>query len=207
MSDIQHDRVATGSIHLHVARAGVCDGKLLMFLHGFPESWVSWRPYLHAFVDDYLVVAPDHRGFNESERPLLVSDYEMRHVVADIHALVVHYGAERVTLVGHDWGGIAAWHFAAQHPEMLERLIVLNAPHPDFLQRAIFDDPAQRAASQYITRLCDPACETRLQGIGIETFWMSLFGEQFQRGRISLTDKEAAITAWSQPGALTAMLN
>jgi len=207
LATIHHDQVHTGSVRLHVARAGAAGSRLLMFLHGFPESWTSWRKYLDAFGGDFLAVAPDHRGFNDSDRPVAVADYEIGHVVDDIRALVAHYGAQRVTLVGHDWGGIAAWHFAARHAELLERLIILNAPHPDIFQRAFLSDPAQRAASQYMTRLRDPGCETRLQGVGIEAFWMSLFGEHFQRGRISQADKESAIAAWSQPGALTAMLN
>lgn len=222
LAEIHHDYVQGSQVRLHVARAGNKNGdsptksmvgnprKLIIFLHGFPESWVSWRPYLHALSDEYLVVAPDNRGFNESSQPASPADYQMPLIVADIHALAIYYGATEATpftLVGHDWGGMAAWHFAARYPKLLKSLVTLNAPHPDIFERAIYTDPAQHAASQYINRLRDPGCEARLQAIGLETFWMSLFAPHLARGSISITDKENQLRAWSQPGAITAMLN
>lgn len=162
---------------------------------------------LQDFGRDHLAVAVDNRGFGESDKPLEVNAYSMEQIVADIRAIAAHYRAESFTLVGHDWGGIAAWHFAARYPYLLDRLIVLNAPHPVLFQRKLLSDAAQRSASQYFHRLRDPGAEERLNAAGLSQFWMSLFGDHLKRGLMSEEDRDSYLSTWSQPGALTAMLN
>lgn len=204
---IPANRVSLGPVQLNVAQTGLANDALMVCLHGFPESHASWRVYMHAFADRFHVVAPDNRGFGASDKPVAISAYMMQSIVGDILALVSHIGKKPFTLIGHDWGGIAAWHFAAQYPELLKRLIVLNAPHPTIFQQALINDPKQRAASQYMNRFCDPSCEERLMATGLEVFWESLFGAHLARGAISEDDKRSHLECWSQPGALTAMLN
>jgi pimeloyl-ACP methyl ester carboxylesterase len=206
-SAISHEFVAVNNIRLHVSTAGQRGAQLVIFLHGFPESSRSWRRYLEAMSGNYFAIAPDNRGFGESDKPASVPDYRMENIVADISGLGAHYGASKFILVGHDWGGLAAWHFAARHPKKLLGLIVLNAPHPTLFQQAIFSHAGQRAASQYVNRFRDVTFEAQVQTMGLEKFWMLLFGAQLAAGQISQDDKASALKAWSKPGALTAMLN
>ena len=206
---IRHRQIDVGDVKLHLAEAGA--GDLVICLHGFPESWMSWRPQLESLGQEYMVVAPDNRGFNESGKPSRVEDYDMAHVTEDIRKIAAEYGVpgggRTFTLVGHDWGGIAAYYFAARYPGLLNGLVILNAPHPSIFQKQIIDNPAQRASSQYITRLRDSKMESRIEEMGIEAFWTQFFGGHFARGAISVADKGAWLNAWRQPGALTAMLN
>ncbi len=206
-STISHEFVVVNNIRLHVSMAGRRDAPLVIFLHGFPESSRSWRRYLEEMSGSYFAIAPDNRGFNESDKPASVSAYRMENIVADILGLAAHYGASKFILVGHDWGGLAAWHFAARHPKKLRGLIVLNAPHPTLFQQAIFSHAGQRAASQYVNRFRNPTFEAQMQTLGLEKFWMLLFGAQLAAGQISQDDKTHALKAWAKPGALTAMLN
>jgi pimeloyl-ACP methyl ester carboxylesterase len=123
----QHRDIITNSIRMHYVTLG--DGPLVVLLHGFPEFWFSWR-YQIPFIADlgYKVVAPDLRGYNDTEKPR--SGYDIATLLRDIVGLIRGLGYEKATIIGHDWGGGLAWAFAAEYPEMTERLIVMNAPHP-----------------------------------------------------------------------------
>lgn len=204
---ISHEFVVVNGVRLHVSMAGRRGAPLVIFLHGFPESSLSWREYLREMSGSYFTIAPDNRGFYLSDNPAAVADYRIEKIVDDIAGLAAHYGAAKFMLVGHDWGGIAAWHFAASHPQKLAKLVVLNAPHPTIFQQAIFSDAGQRAASQYITRFRDAATESKLQAMGLENFWTMLFGAQFAARQISADDKAQTLNGWAKPGAITAMLN
>jgi pimeloyl-ACP methyl ester carboxylesterase len=199
--------VQVNDVRLNVAQAGEENQDCIIFLHGFPESHLSWTPYLTAFSATHHVVAPDNRGFGDSDKPANVGDYDIQKMVADVCALIAHFSSTPITLVGHDWGGIVAWHVAALYPELLKRLVILNAPHPTIFRQTLINDEAQRAASQYINRLRDSGCEARIQAMGCETFWMSLFGAHLASGAISPAHKAKQVAAWGAPGALTAMLN
>jgi pimeloyl-ACP methyl ester carboxylesterase len=207
--------IAGHGVSLHAVELGANDDSnrdstakpLMLFLHGFPECWRSWRPIMRALCDAYFCVAIDNRGFGESDKPNDVAAYAMDNIVADIAAVIQAYGNRPTILVGHDWGGIAAWHFAAKHPEQLAALVLLNAPHPTLFQRALINNPAQQQASQYINRLRHTDAQTRINALGLEPFWMSLFGEHFKRGTMSAADKDYYLATWAKPGALTAMLN
>lgn len=119
-------------LSLHVVEAGPAEGPLLLLLHGFPEFWWGWRHQITPLAEcGYHVVVPDMRGYNLSDAPQEVSDYRLPTLVADVIALADSYGADRFRLVGHDWGGIVAWGVGIHHSERLERLVVMDAPHPD----------------------------------------------------------------------------
>jgi epoxide hydrolase 4 len=191
-------------IRLHYVTNG--EGKLILFLHGFPEFWYEWRRQLEEFGRDHQVVAMDMRGYNLSAKPVGVEPYRVKHIVADVAGLVEQLGHERFTLVGHDWGGVVAWRFAAEYPERLERLVIVNSPHPNIFQRELAENPRQRRASQYMLLLQSPDAERILFADDLAWLRQNDLTKELWRG-MSDEDVSAYLEAWSQPGALTAALS
>ncbi len=186
-------------IRLHYVAEG--QGPLMLFLHGFPEFWYAWKEQLAEFGRDHLAVAPDLRGYNLSDKPAEVEQYKVAHIVEDVRALASALnGGQPFTLVGHDWGGIVAWAFALAHPELLDRLIIVNAPHPAIFQRELTQNPEQQRASSYMLLFRDPKAERVLS----ENGYARLFNMTFP---MSEEERAAYLAAWSQPGALTGGLN
>ena len=148
----QFARLSNGT-RLHYASAGERGKPLILFAHGFPEFWYAWEAQLGAFGADYFAVAPDLRGFNLSDMPDEVSAYKARHLVDDLRLLAAHLGYEKFVLVAHDWGGALAWNLAIAFPQLLEKLIIINSPHPWLFLRALREDPAQQQSSQYMNWL------------------------------------------------------
>ena len=134
-------------VKLYFVQGG--EGELMLFLHGAPDSWTIYSSQLAEFSRDHMVVAPNLRGFAPSGQPEAVEAYAMPRLLGDVHALLRHFGRERCILVGNDWGGYTAWVFASAYPNLVERLVILNAPHPAILLREIRNSPAQIQASQY----------------------------------------------------------
>lgn len=205
MSDLTRIALSTG-VELDVAVVGDPSHPPVIMLHGFPESHRTWRHQIPALATDHFVLAPDQRGYARSSKPDGVQEYTPDKIVADLFALADHFGIERFTLVGHDWGGAVAWMAALGRPDRVERLIIVNAPHPLLFQRALFDDPEQRRASQYITRFRDTTIDTGLVGAGLERFFSSTFVQHLTNA-VAGHDKAAYLDEWAQPGAMTAMLN
>ncbi len=192
-------------IKLHYVSAGA--GKLMLFVHGWPEFWFAWKDQLPEFARDFHVVAPDTRGVNLSDKPPNVADYRAKHLVEDLRQLIGAVGHERAIVVAHDWGGAIAWNLAAWHPEVVEKLVILNSPHPIPYARELARNPEQQAASAYMNLLRDPKAERVLA----ENDFMRLF-RQFDGWQRSANPPDAATLAeyrkaWEQPGALTAALN
>jgi pimeloyl-ACP methyl ester carboxylesterase len=125
------------------------EGPLMLFLHGLPDNWTLYRSQLAEFSRDHMVVAPNLRGFAPSDQPEAVEAYTMPRLLGDVHALIRHFGREGCILEGDDWGGYVAWVFASAYPSRVERLIILNAPHPSIFLREVRNNPAQIQASQY----------------------------------------------------------
>ena len=123
-----------GGVKIHYATAGTGD-KLVILLHGFPEFWYSWRHQLVALSEDYTVVAPDMRGFNLSDKPKNVADYDIDKVVDDVTGLINHFGRKNAAVIGHDWGASVAWTLAMKHPEYLWKLGALQVPPPAVLRK------------------------------------------------------------------------
>lgn len=205
MKSMHRIALPTG-VSLDVATAGDPANPALFFLHGFPESHRTWRHQLAEFGRDHFCVAPDQRGFARSDKPEGVDAYAPDKPVADLIALADHFGIQRFTLVGHDWGGAIAWMAALQHPGRIDRLIILNAPHPQIFQRSLIDDPAQRAASQYIRAFRNPGVERHIDTIGLESFFDTSFAKHADPALLA-PEKPTYLDQWSQPGAITAMLN
>ncbi|QRQ85846.1 alpha/beta fold hydrolase [Cupriavidus oxalaticus] len=160
--EIRHQYVQLNGIRLHYAACGHADAPLLLFVHGFPESWMSWRAQLEAFGDHFHAVAVDTRGIGESTGPAAVDGYRARHMVTDLVALLDHLGVEKCVIVGHDWGGAIACALAFSHPERLHGLVMINAVHPDIYRRELVQNPAQQAASAYMTFFLEDDAEARV---------------------------------------------
>ena len=208
MTDLTCQRIplATG-VTLNVACAGPADGEPILFLHGFPESHRTWRHQLAGLSGRYRVYAPDQRGFAASDRPAGVENYQTDLIVADVTALADALGLDKFTLAGHDWGGAVAWTAALMHPYRVKRLVIVNAPHPLVFQKSLIDDPAQREASQYIRVLRSPAAEAAITGMGLETFLDRVMLAHADATKLPAEERQHYLDDWSQPGALTAMLN
>lgn len=191
---------------LHTLEAG--RGPLMMLLHGFPEFSGMWRAQLAHFSSRFHVVAPDQRGYNLSSKPAAVGDYRARPLVEDVLGLADALGHRRFTLVAHDWGGAIAWNVAAWHPERVERLVILNAPHPLTFLRELWHNPAQAEASRYMSLFRQPRAEALLSEDGYRRLRrMSVEAWGANGGDASPATLAAYLEAWSRPGALTAMLN
>ncbi len=208
MTDLTTSRIAlpTG-VTLNVASGGARGGEAIVFLHGFPESHRTWREIAPVLAEDYFVVVPDQRGFGASDKPLGVEQYKADRIVEDLIALADYLGLARFTLVGHDWGGAVAWLAALRHPDRLNRLVIVNAPHPYVFQKSLIEDAPQRAASQYITAFRSPGMEQGLAAMGLESFYAKTFASHADISRVSDEERAAYLADWSAPGALTAMLN
>jgi pimeloyl-ACP methyl ester carboxylesterase len=207
MPDFPLTRIAlpTG-VELDVAIAGDPANPPVVLLHGFPESHRTWRHQIPELARDHYVIAPDQRGFARSSKPEGVENYTPDKPVADLLALADHLGIGDFTLVGHDWGGAIAWMAALQNPGRIARLIIVNAPHPLVFQRALLDDTAQRAASQYVTAFRNPDFEKYIDRIGLEAFFDTSFARHAGAAPLA-PEKAAYLDEWGQPGAMTAMLN
>lgn len=203
---IRHDFAAVDGLRLHYAASGEAERPLILFLHGFPEFWYAWKNQLEAFGKEYLAVAPDLRGFNLSDKPEAVEAYRAKHLIADIGALARHFGKERFTLVAHDWGGAVGWSFAAAYPQLVERLIIINSPHPAIFQRDLAGNAAQQSASEYMNFFRLPKAERVLAENGYARL-MAMNAGWNGKPWMSEEDKAAYIEAWSQPGALSGGLN
>lgn len=203
--DIERVTLPTG-VALDVAVAGDRNDPAMILLHGFPESHRTWRHQIDEFARDHWVIAPDQRGFARSDKPGAVSDYTADHMVADLVALADQFRIWRFTLVGHDWGGAVAWMAALKAAGRIERLVIINAPHPLVFQRSLFDDREQRRASQYITAFRNPDFESHVGRIGLSAFFDTSFAPHADLDAMA-DEKPMYLDQWAQPGAFTAMLN
>jgi len=208
MSLLELDPIAlpTG-VTLAVQTGGPEDGEPILLLHGFPESHRTWRYVVPDLARDFRMIAPDQRGFGASDKPQEVEAYRTDRILEDLIALADALSLQRFTLVGHDWGGAVAWLAALRHPDRLSRLVIVNAPHPLVFQKSLFDDPAQRAASQYISAFRNPLMEHGIEAMGLETFFSKTFANHADVSLLSDEERQAYLDDWARPGALTAMLN
>ena len=202
---ITHEYADVNGVRLHYAKAG--KGKLVMFVHGFPEFWYEWKNQLMEFGQDYLAVAPDMRGYNLSSKPAELEKYQVKYMVEDLRALAEKLGHKKFTLVAHDWGGAIAWAFAIAHPDYLDKLVIVNAPHPGVFARELRENPAQQKASQYMLFFRSPQAEAQLSANNYAQLVQIVLGPGLKSGVFNEEDKKAYIEAWSQPGALTGGLN
>ncbi|NJC97525.1 MAG: alpha/beta hydrolase [Anaerolineales bacterium] len=206
--ELEHNYIETNGIKLHVVQAGPQSGVPVVLLHGFPEFWYGWRKQIPALVKEGCrVIVPDQRGYNLSDKPRGVKAYRMQELVNDMAGLVDALGYEKVNLVGHDWGGIVAWILGNKYPERLHKLGIMNAPHPAVMRKNLLHNLDQIRRSWYAILFQLPwipeagmrrdnwrGAERALRGSGkVHTF--------------TSEDMVKYKEAWSQPGAMTAMIN
>ena len=203
--EIEHGIARVNSIELHYAKCGA--GKLLLFLHGFPEFWYAWGKQLPYFASDFLAVAPDMRGYNLSSKPKEVDSYAINHLAADVRELADHFGAKKFYLAGHDWGGAVAWATAIAFPELVEKLVIINAPHPGLFMRELRENPAQQQASQYMRAFQEAGAEEFLSGNDFAALQTTVLQKGLEEGYFTAADREAYLEAWRQPGAIAGGLN
>nr|WP_277541951.1 alpha/beta fold hydrolase [Halomicroarcula sp. FL173] len=205
----RHDTVETNGVRLHAVTAGPEDGDLVVLLHGFPEFWYAWRHQIPALAEaGYRVVAPDMRGYNRSEKPAGVDAYHIDELVGDVAGLVDAFDRTSAHVVGHDWGGLVAWQTAIDRPETVDRLAVLNAPHPSAYERALRSNPVQLGKSWYVGFFQLPGLPEWSLGARDFAAIERLLGDGTVRpGAFSETDIERYKAALGQPGARTAALN
>lgn len=202
----QHHQSWINGIRLHYVEAGT--GPLLILLHGFPEFWYSWRHQVPALAAaGFHVFAPDLRGYNLSEKPPSVSAYRIDALLGDVIGLIDHAGAQRAAIAGHDWGGVIAWHFAMRHPQKVEKLIILNAPHPAAYRREL-RSWRQLLKSWYVFFFQVPGLPEQVLGAGDFGWIERLFRHQpVHPEAFGPEDVRLYKQALARPGALTAALN
>lgn len=148
--EVEHGYAQNGDVRIHYASIG--EGPLVVMIHGFPDFWYSWRHQMEGLKDNFRVVAIDQRGYNLSDAPTELSAYAMANLVGDVAAVIRHLGADKAVIVGHDWGGAVAWQFAFALPQMVDKLIILNLPHPNGMGRELANNPEQQQNSDYAQR-------------------------------------------------------
>jgi pimeloyl-ACP methyl ester carboxylesterase len=197
-----------GRIRLHVAEAGPPSGKLLVLLHGFPDHWASWRGQVDTLARaGYRLVMPDMRGYGKSDKPRGVQAYSERMLASDVVGLIRWAGRESAIVVGHDWGGAAAWRTAIRYPEAVEKLIILNCAHPTAMRKKIFSDPRQLVRSWYMFFFQLPAIPEKILGFGHFSRLASKIVSTSRKGAFSEQTLKELRESWAEPGAIEAMLN
>ena len=200
--------ITTNNINLHVMTDGPESGPAVFLLHGFPEFHYGWKNQVPALVEaGFRVIVPDQRGYNLSDKPKGVSAYNVDILAKDIVGLFDHFGVQKAKLVGHDWGAVVAWTVALNYPDRLEKLAILNVPHPDVMTDFVLHNSSQRKKSWYVFFFQIPwLVEWMLSRDNFE-----YLGRMLTRSGRKSTFTEADVVeykkAWSQKGALTGMLN
>jgi epoxide hydrolase 4 len=160
MEHVEHRFAENGDVKIHYAVAG--SGPLIVFVHGFPDFWYSWKDQMEGLSDKYTVAALDTRGYNKSDKPEGGENYEMPHLVADVKAVIEAEGQSKAIIIGHDWGGMISWSFAAAHPEMTDKLVIVNLPHPSGFYRELAENEQQQKNSAYARGFQQPDSHKKL---------------------------------------------
>lgn len=205
MTSISHDYAQVNGIRLHYAESGSGD-KLVILLHGFPEFWYSWRHQLRALGGHYHVVAPDMRGYNLSDKPPRVEDYQLDVLIEDVVGLIKHFGAQKAAVVAHDWGAGVAWALAQKYPEHLSKLAIMQVP-PAAAWRANMS-LRQLLRSWYMFFFQLPGIpEWRIRQNSFAALERMFKDSVVRQGTFTAADIEAYKEALRQPGAMTAAIN
>lgn len=186
LNAVEHGYADSNGVKIHYAAMG--EGPLVVLLHGFPDFWISWYRQMEALSGEFRLAAVDLRGFNLSDKPKGVDQYDIGLLVGDVAAVIRHLGEGKAVIVGHDWGGAIAWAFAMTHPERTERLVVCNLPHPRGLRRELANNPVQQANSAYARAFQMEGSEATLTAEGLAGFaaggderLKALYAEAFER--------------------------
>jgi pimeloyl-ACP methyl ester carboxylesterase len=205
MSSVQRQFIETNGIKLHVISAGPVGGRLIIFLHGFPEYSEAWMKQIEFFANlGYRVLAPDQRGYNLSDKPNSYTDYRIDILVEDLMGLLKWAGHKTMTLVGHDLGAFVSWRAAILYSDKIENLIIINVPHPEAIQKNLRGNVRQMFKSWYVFLFQVPLIpEWFLARKGAQALARSMINS----GKITDSDLSGHKIAWQQPGAIHGMVN
>jgi pimeloyl-ACP methyl ester carboxylesterase len=206
--DLESHMVPGSGILLHVVLAGPKDGPPVVLLHGFPEFWWAWNEQIaHLARAGFRVIAPDQRGYNGSDKPTAIEDYQVELLVADVIALILRLRYESVYLAGHDWGGAIAWHLVIAHPERVRRLVMFNSPHPLAWMDAQSREAEEETISWYRTFFQLPWLPELLARAG--NWWLleKNLRDTSRPGTFSGRDLAYYKYAWDRDGAMHSMIN
>jgi epoxide hydrolase 4 len=205
---MQFSRHSTNGLTLHVAETGPADGPLVLLLHGFPEFWYGWRHQIDALAAaGYHVVVPDQRGYNLSDRPTGRAAYDLDLLAKDVLGLAESFGKQTFSIVGHDWGSSVGWWIASRYPGHLDRFAALSAPHPAVWADAMRNIPAQKKKSWYVGAFRLPWLPEFLMRQRNFKALADALRESKRPAACTDADLAKYREAWSQPGALTGMVN
>ncbi len=205
LKDSEELYVSINGIKIHTIVSG--EGKPIILLHGFPEFWYAWKNIILGLKEEYKLITPDLRGYNLSDKPPDIKHYKLDVIVDDIKGLSEQLDLGKFYLVGHDWGGVVAWAFAEKYPNLLNKLIILNAPNPALFGKSIKGNSSQRKASGYIQNLIAPDGADNLLRNDCEMLKATVFMTASNKEGYSNYDKEKYIEAWTQPGAINGGIN
>jgi len=195
---VEHGYANSGGVRIHYASLGAKDKPLIVMIHGFPDFWYTWRDQMEALSKDYQVVAIDQRGYNLSDKPKGVENYDVRFLVGDVAAVIRHLGREKAIVIGHDWGGMVAWATAMSMPDIVDKLIILNLPHPRGIARELATNPEQQKNSQYARNFQKEDAASKLKAEQL-AFWVKdpkareVYVEAFKR-----SDMEAMLNYYKR---------
>jgi pimeloyl-ACP methyl ester carboxylesterase len=206
MGDLRHGYAELDGVRLHYVESG--EGPLVVLLHGFPEFWYGWRNQIDALAAaGFRVVAPDMRGYNLSSKPVGSGSYALALLAGDVRDLIAERGGQAgALLAGHDWGGLVAWATAAYHPASVRRLAILNMPHPQRMLEGLRTG-RQLRKSWYILSFQLPSVPERLLRLRRFEALRRPLEHDARAGAFTPADIDRYVEAWSQPGALRAMLD
>lgn len=193
------------SIKLHTIIVG--SGEPIILLHGFPDFWYGWKNIILGLKGEFKLIIPDTRGINLSSKPESIEEYKIENLREDIITLSEKTELGKFTLVGHDWGGAIAWAFAFKYPQLLKKLIIINAPHPKLFRKKIKGNAKQRRSSGYIFQLLKPGGEQGLLKNDMMGLKASVFGTTKRKNAFTEQDKLKYIEAWSQPNSILCGVN
>ena len=209
MKEYESVYMDSGGVTLHMKKtAGDTSGEPVILLHGFPEFWYGWRHQIDALAGaGYRVIIPDQRGYNKSGKPEGVEHYHIDKLRDDVIAIMNHFGLEEANVAGHDWGGAVGWHLAATRPERVKKFIAVNIPHPAVMPEAMKKYPKQIFKSMYIGFFQLPKLPEKLLTMNDHQMMVRALTATSNKNTFSEEELEQYRSAWSEKGAVTAMLN
>jgi len=208
---MKHHTIDIENVNIHYVEAGAnnrehAPRKTMVFLHGFPEYWGTWHAQLDYFAEDYRVIAADLPGYNLSDKPKDQSFFEVPNLIQFMAKFIQSVvPEEKIILVAHDWGGAIAWPLAAFFPQLIDKLIILNAAHPSTFTREMIQNPEQRQKSEYIHELIAPDAVARVSANHYQYLKEKIFAGMRQ-GTLNSAQRQAYQHVWAQPGAVNGML-